>query len=200
MERENPQRSRGFGFVTFEDPRDMEDAKNAMDGAELEGRTIRVERASKRQPGGGGGGFRSDRYGGDDRGGYRDRDDRCAPLPFALHGNEVVLILGLRCVCSVTPRYDRGPPPRDDRYGGGGGDRYGGGGRDDRYGGGRDDRYGGGRDDRYGGGRDDRYNGGDRYGRGGDVDRGYGGYEGPRGGGDRMGGDRNGDDRYGGDR
>ena len=151
-------RSRGFAFVYYENIEDSTEARNEMNGTELDGRKIRVDYSITKRPhtptpgmymgrptererdrgsrGGRGGGGRG-RGGGyrDDRGygGGRDRyDDR-----------------------------------RDDRYGG---DRYGG----DRYGG---DRYGG---DRYGG---DRY-GGDRYGdrRGGDR------YGGDRYGEDRYGG------------
>ena len=35
-------RSRGFGFVTFDAPADAETAMDAMDGADLDGRAIRV--------------------------------------------------------------------------------------------------------------------------------------------------------------
>jgi cold-inducible RNA-binding protein len=38
-------RSRGFGFVTFDAPADAEAALAAMDGAELDGRSIRVNTA-----------------------------------------------------------------------------------------------------------------------------------------------------------
>jgi cold-inducible RNA-binding protein len=38
-------RSRGFGFVTFDAPADAETALAAMDGAELDGRSIRVNLA-----------------------------------------------------------------------------------------------------------------------------------------------------------
>eukprot|EP00038_Savillea_parva_P030084 m.75382 g.75382 ORF g.75382 m.75382 type:complete len:198 (+) comp8990_c1_seq4:726-1319(+) len=87
---------RGFGFVTFHDRRDAEDAEEAMNEKEFGGRTIRVNFAKKRPPpeergrrddrgggrgyGGGGGGYGGgggrDRY--DDRrggggGGYDDR-------------------------------------------------------------------------------------------------------------------------------
>ncbi|KAF3331680.1 glycine-rich RNA-binding protein-like protein [Carex littledalei] len=55
-------RSRGFGFVTFDDKEAMEEAIEKMNGMDLDGRAITVDRA---QPGGGGGG------GG---GGGRDRD------------------------------------------------------------------------------------------------------------------------------
>jgi|SRR5215470_3763830 len=41
-------RSRGFGFVTFENPNDAEAAIGAMSGAELDGRTLKVNRADAR--------------------------------------------------------------------------------------------------------------------------------------------------------
>ena len=52
-------RSRGFGFVTFDEDSEADAAMQAMDGAQLDGRTIRVNEARERQPrGGGGGGYR----------------------------------------------------------------------------------------------------------------------------------------------
>lgn len=42
-------RSRGFAFVTFEDDESVEAAKEKMDGAELDGRTIRVDNAHERR-------------------------------------------------------------------------------------------------------------------------------------------------------
>ncbi|XP_048845742.1 cold-inducible RNA-binding protein B-like isoform X1 [Brienomyrus brachyistius] len=83
------QRSRGFGFVTFENPEDAKDAMEGMNGKSVDGRTIRVDEAGKgggRSGGGyrggasggrGGGFFRGGRgrgggYGGGDRG-YGDR-------------------------------------------------------------------------------------------------------------------------------
>lgn len=61
-------RSRGFGFVTFDDDEAGERAIAAMNGADLDGRPLRVNEAQERErrPGGGGGGGR----GGYDRGGY----------------------------------------------------------------------------------------------------------------------------------
>ncbi|XP_016298447.1 cold-inducible RNA-binding protein-like isoform X2 [Sinocyclocheilus anshuiensis] len=56
-------RSRGFGFVTFENPDDAKDALEGMNGKSVDGRTIRVDEAGK----GGGGGGRSG--GGSYRGG-----------------------------------------------------------------------------------------------------------------------------------
>ena len=59
-------RSRGFGFVTFEDAASASSAKEALHGTELDGREIRVDEATDRRPqrGGGGGGHRGggDRY------------------------------------------------------------------------------------------------------------------------------------------
>ena len=93
-------RSRGFGFVTFDDPQAAQQAAEEMDGAELDGRNLRVNEAADRPPrrsggggfdgggggfGGGGGGFggggggggyggdRGDRRGGGDGGGRRRR-------------------------------------------------------------------------------------------------------------------------------
>ncbi|HSN56517.1 MAG TPA: hypothetical protein VLT32_17750 [Candidatus Sulfomarinibacteraceae bacterium] len=61
-------RSRGFGFVTFEDDDAADKAVAALNGTELDGRTIRVDvaQAKERNRGGGGGGGRGgyDRRGG----------------------------------------------------------------------------------------------------------------------------------------
>lgn len=147
--------SRGFGFVKFVLAEHADAAREALQGFELSGRTLNIERARRSRP-------RTPtpgKYYGPPKRDSRPRfDDRRRGGRFD------------------DDRY----PPRD-RYGGGdrfgGGDRYGG----DRYGGDRHggDRYGG---DRYGG---DRYGGADRYAdRGGDRygsrrdrydDRAYGG-------------------------
>ena len=93
-------RSRGFGFVDMDD-QDGQGAIDALDGADMDGRALRVNEARPRTPGGGGGGgYRDDRgggYRGGGGGGYRD--DRGG-------GRE--------------PRYD----DRGGRGGGGGGGRY----------------------------------------------------------------------------
>jgi RNA recognition motif-containing protein len=63
-------RSRGFGFVTFENESDGNHALEAMSGAMLDGRTIRCDRATeKSRDGGNGGGGRR----GGNGGGFRDR-------------------------------------------------------------------------------------------------------------------------------
>ena len=59
---------KGFGFVEMETPEAAQTAKDALDGAELEGRQIRVDEARPKRSfsgGGGGGGGR----GGGGRGG-----------------------------------------------------------------------------------------------------------------------------------
>lgn len=61
-------RSRGFGFVEFENRDDAESAMQAMDGQEIDGRTIKVDLAKERERSGGGGGR--------DRGNRRDTRDR----------------------------------------------------------------------------------------------------------------------------
>ena len=92
-------RSRGFGFVTFNEASSAEEAMSQMDGVNLDGRRIRVNEAQERAPrrggGGGGGGYR----GGGDRGGDRGGGG-----------------------------YRGGGGGGDRRGGGGGGDRRGGGG------------------------------------------------------------------------
>lgn len=74
-------RSRGFGFVTFSDDSVATTAISAMDGQELDGRSIRVNEANQVQTGGpsrggnnGGGARRSDR-GGYSGGGSRNHYD-----------------------------------------------------------------------------------------------------------------------------
>ena len=59
-------RSRGFGFVTFVSDGDAQNAISAMNGQELDGRTLNVNEAQDRRGGGGGGGRDRD-------GGGRDR-------------------------------------------------------------------------------------------------------------------------------
>jgi cold-inducible RNA-binding protein len=74
-------RSRGFGFITFNNDEDAVNAINAMNGSNLEGRTIKVNEAEDKGPrtggrsggggyggrrGGGGGGYGGGRGRGDD--------------------------------------------------------------------------------------------------------------------------------------
>jgi cold-inducible RNA-binding protein len=64
-------RSRGFGFVEMEDDQAAESAIERMNGADLDGRPLRVNEAQPRNEGGrsgGGGGGRGGNGGG--RGGY----------------------------------------------------------------------------------------------------------------------------------
>ncbi|KAL1554273.1 Cinnamyl-alcohol dehydrogenase Flavonol reductase/cinnamoyl-CoA reductase [Salvia divinorum] len=65
-------RSRGFGFVTFNEEQSMRDAIDAMNGQDLDGRSITVNEAQSRGGGGGGGGFRGPRREGG--GGYGRRE------------------------------------------------------------------------------------------------------------------------------
>lgn len=70
-------RPRGFAFVTMASSEDAQKAVEALDGRELDGRTLRVSEARERTEGGprggGGGGYGGgggDRGGGGGRGGY----------------------------------------------------------------------------------------------------------------------------------
>ncbi|PWA82028.1 glycine-rich RNA-binding protein RZ1A [Artemisia annua] len=73
-------RSRGFGFVTFDDPKSMEDAIEAMNGIDLDGRNISVDKAQPNQGEGSRGGSRyggrDDRYGGGGNGSRHGGPDR----------------------------------------------------------------------------------------------------------------------------
>lgn len=69
-------RSRGFGFVTFDREEDAKKAMEAMDGALVSGRNINVSEAKERERSGGGGGGGYDRGGGGGGGGYDRGGDR----------------------------------------------------------------------------------------------------------------------------
>lgn len=67
-------RSRGFGFVVMATGEEARKAIEQMDGADLDGRALRVNEAEERKPrqgggGGGGGGFGGGGGGGGGRGG-----------------------------------------------------------------------------------------------------------------------------------
>lgn len=138
-------RSRGFGFVTFDEKNAMEEAIEAMNGLELDGRNIIVEKAQPNQ----GSARDQDR----DRGRDRDR--------YGGGGGS-----GGGCFKCGKPGHFARECPEEGARGGG---RYGG--RDDRYGGsGGGGRYGPDRNgDRSGGRNRDTGNrggsGSDRYGR-----------------------------------
>lgn len=168
-------RSRGFGFITFDDEKAMDDAIEAMNGIDLDGRSITVDKA---QPQGSG---RDRDY---DRGRDRDRGRDYGGGRGSNSGGGDCFKCGKpghfarECPSSDGPRGDRFGG-RDDRYGGRD-DRYGGGGGNSRHGPDRNgDRYGG--RNRDGGGRGG--SGSDRYNR----DR-SGPYERPGGGGGGGGG------------
>jgi cold-inducible RNA-binding protein len=69
-------RSRGFAFVTMATAVGAQKAVEQMNGADLDGRALRVNEAEERRPrsgggGGGGGGFRGGGGGGGGGGGFR---------------------------------------------------------------------------------------------------------------------------------
>lgn len=79
-------RSRGFGFVSFQDEASAQNALDKMNGQVLDGRTLKVDNAQERPQGGGGGGWGGGGghrgggggggrggFGGGHRGGGRDR-------------------------------------------------------------------------------------------------------------------------------
>ena len=61
---------RGFGFVEMSSSSEAESAKEALDGSDLEGRTLKVDEARPPRSGGGGG------YGGRGKGGGPRRNYR----------------------------------------------------------------------------------------------------------------------------
>ncbi len=75
LERETG-RSRGFGFVSFNDGAQADAAIKGLDGSTLDGRTIRVNEAEAKPRDDRGGGGRGGGGGGGGYGGGGGRDDR----------------------------------------------------------------------------------------------------------------------------
>ncbi|KAK3043830.1 hypothetical protein RJ639_000529 [Escallonia herrerae] len=143
-------RSRGFGFVSFDEEKAMEDAIEAMNGIDLDGRNISVDKAQPNQGSG------RDRDGGRDRDRGRDRDYGGGGGGGRGSGGDCFK-------CGKPGHFARECPSGD---GSRGGSRYGG--RDDRYGGGS--RYGPDRNGDRSGGRNREFgsrggSGSDRYSR-----------------------------------
>ncbi|MFN4261677.1 MAG: RNA recognition motif domain-containing protein [Gemmataceae bacterium] len=65
-------RSKGFGFVEMSNDQEAQSAIQALNGQELNGRTLTVNEARPREERGGGGGGRRD-FGGGGGGGYRSK-------------------------------------------------------------------------------------------------------------------------------
>ncbi|OMO51204.1 hypothetical protein CCACVL1_29936 [Corchorus capsularis] len=155
-------RSRGFGFVTFDDKTAMEEAIEAMNGMDLDGRNITVDRAQPHQ--GSGRDYDGDRN--RDRGRDRDRDrGRGYDSGRGSNGGECFK-------CGKPGHFARECPSEGARGGkyGGRGDRYSGGGGGGGANGGSGGRYGPDRNgDRFGGRSRDAGSrggpGGDRYNR-----------------------------------
>lgn len=142
-------RSRGFGFVSFDDKKAMEEAIEEMNGMDLDGRPITVDKAQPNQGSG------RDRDGDRDRDrGGRDRDrDRDFRGGRGSGGGDCFK-------CGKPGHFARECPSGEGARGGG---RYSGSGREDRYSGGG----GGGGGSRFGPDRSGDRNGdrgGDRYG------------------------------------
>ncbi|KAM7250360.1 hypothetical protein ACFE04_022243 [Oxalis oulophora] len=178
-------RSRGFGFVTFDQEKAMEDAIAAMNGMDLDGRQITVDKAQPQQSSGRGydGGRDRDR-GGRDRDSDRGHDRDRGRSSYGGGGGGKGGGGGGDCFkCGKPGHFARECPSGEGARGGGG--RFGGGGGGGG-GGGREDRYGG------GGGGSGRYGpdrNGDRNGGGRSRDSGS---RGGGGGSDRYGRDRSG--------
>ncbi|KAJ1968730.1 hypothetical protein IWQ62_001066 [Dispira parvispora] len=68
-------RSRGYGFVQFDNDASAQQAQQQLNGYELQGRTIKVDFATERAPRADGGNFNNRRggFGGPRRGGYNNQ-------------------------------------------------------------------------------------------------------------------------------
>ncbi|KAK1569096.1 hypothetical protein Q3G72_032444 [Acer saccharum] len=133
-------RSRGFGFVTFDDKKAMEEAIESMNGMDLDGRTITVDKAQPHQGSGRDHDRDRDRSRDRDRDRGRDRDrDSNRDYGGGRGGN------GGDCFKCGKPGHFARECPSEGARGGG---RYGG--REDRYGSSGGGGGGGGGGSRYG--------------------------------------------------